>query len=264
MRNIIIVFLAYILSTNIVLAQKEQVFFNDGIVFIKNYKANFKDTLIGGKSYSFPANWSMVKGTNNDIVFYPENWIVKEGSDGHPIAFPPTWGTLQGFDGRLIAFPYEEKINSIERKKEGCIVSDIDDCIITIVKKTNKFGLYTQIGDDGRRIIYSKDMKIAQSPDGRLINLPKGWEISQSSKGRYNAYPKNWDVFIMEDEKEIAMPKNWNIDVDKNRPKTVFGFNFIKFIYNPIQQIDLAKNIYNQDKQNGLNYLLYLLVNDFD
>ena len=245
-------------------AQKEKVFFNDGIVFIKNYKGTFTDSIIEGKKYSYPLNWNIVKGTNNDIVFYPKNWVMKEGSDGHPIAFPSTWGFLQGYDGRLVAFPYEEKIDSIKKKQEGCIVSDTSDCIITIIKKSNKYGLYTQIGDDGRRVIYSKEMNLAQSPDGRLVNLPKGWEISQSSKGRYNAYPKNWDVFVLDDEKEIAMPKNWNINVDTNRPKTIIGNNFLKFIYYPVQQIELAKKIYEEDKENGLNYLLYLLVNDFD
>lgn len=242
-------------------SQSEKVFFTEGIVFVKNFQLDIKDTLVDGKYYKYPSNWNFKKGNDNIFVSYPTGWILNEGKDGHLVAFPENWTVNESKDGRLVSFPYEEKLIKYKEKKKDCVEKEEDDCTINITKTINKYGLYTKQGQDGRLIVYTKDMNLAQSPSGRLVNLPKGWEISQNTKGQFSAYPKNWDAFVLEEDKEVAMPKNWTIDPQTNSPKIIQGDNFMKFIYSPVQKVKLAEAIYNNDKTNGLNYIIYILFN---
>jgi len=261
MIKIISALIAVISVSSSVFSQNPEVFFKEGIVYIKNYNLEIKDTTIDGQFIEYPKSWNLRKGSDNKYVTYPDGWIVNEGKDGHIVAFPKAWLAIESPDGRLVPLLYKEKIVNYKEKKKDCIVSESDDCMVNVKKSTNEYGLYSKVGSDGRAVLYTKDMSLAQSPDGRLVNLPKGWEISQSANGRYGAYPKTWEAFVLEDDKEIAMPKNWIIDVQTNRPKIISTNGLVKFIYSPVQQIKLAEAIYNADKENGLNYILYMLFN---
>ncbi len=260
MKKLLSLFILFLLSQS-GFSQSPIAFFNDGIVFIKNYNLEIKDTILDGKVFKYPANWNLRKGSDNKYITYPDSWTISEGKDGHLVAFPMGWMAIKSQDGRIVPLLHKKKIVKSKEKKKDCIVTESDDCMVNVIKSTNEYGLYTRMGNDGRVIVYTKEMNIASGPDGRLVNLPKGWEIAQSSKGRFSAYPKNWDAFILDDEKEVAMPKNWNIDPQTNSPKIVQGKDFVKFIYTPVQQIKLAKAIYTGDKKNGLDYILYMLFN---
>jgi len=262
MKNFLITAILLITFSNSIFSQNVKAFFNDGIVYMKNLKLELKDTIYNKKLYKYPVNWNLKKGSDDKLISFPKNWKVQEGKDGHLVAFPSNWKLLVGSDLRLVPTLYQEEIINVKEKIKDCIVTETNDCMTTIEKKSNKYGFYSQIGPDGRLIIYTKDMNIAQSPDGRLVNLPKGWEISQNSKGRFSSYPKNWDTYILEEENEISMPKNWMIDPSTFSPKIITGDNFTKFIYSPVQKIELVKKIYEQDKLNGLDFAIYLLLND--
>jgi len=261
MNKLIYTLIVTICFSTSIFSQSPKVFFKEGIVYIKNSGLEIKDTTIDGKYFKYPKNWNLRKGADNEYICYPDSWIINEGKDGRLVAFPKDWLAIESPDGRIVPLLYKEKIVNYKEKKKDCIVSESDDCMVNIKKSTNEYGLYTRVGDDGRVILYTKDMNVASSPDGRLVNLPKGWEVSQSAKNRFIAYPKNWEAFILEKDKEIAMPKNWTIDVQTNSPKIISTNGLIKFIYSPVQQIKIAEAIYNADKVNGLNYILYLLFN---
>ena len=260
MKRILLLYVLLLLNQS-GFSQSPIALFNDGIVFIKNYNLEIKDTILDGKVFKYPANWNLRKGSDGKYITYPDGWIINEGKDGHLVAFPKNWMVIEGQDGRIVPLLYKEKIVNFKEKKKDCTVTESDDCMINVTKSTNQYGLYTRMGSDGRVIVYSKEMNIASGPDGRLVNLPKGWEVGQSSWGRFSAYPKNWEAFILDDEKEVAMPKNWNIDPQTNSPKIVQGKDFVKFIFTPVQQIKLAEAIYAGDKKNGLSYILYMLFN---
>ncbi len=261
MKKITIFFLISFLIPIAIFSQAEKVFFKDGIVFIKNFNLLIKDTVIDNRTIKYPANWNLRKGTDNTYVTFPDGWILNEGRDGHLVAFPKGWQVIESTDGRLQPILYKEKKIVYKEKKKDCVVSESDDCMTNVTKSTNEYGLYSKEGADGRVILYTKDMNIASSPDGRLVNLPKGWEISQSTSGRFIAYPKNWEAFVLDEGKEVAMPKNWSIDPETNNPKIISENGMVKFIYTPVQKIKLAEAIYNGDKVNGLDYILYMLFN---
>ena len=250
-----------ILTLSISYAQDYQVFFNDGIVFIKGKSIEIKDTTINGRLLYYPEGWSISSGKDSIAVAYPPKWITMQGKDGHLVAFPPTWTANEGPDGRIVAYPYEEIVVKKRIKIDTCNNADTSKCYYTVEYKLNKYKVYYQEGKDGRGILYTKDMFLALSPDGRLVNIPKGWEISQNDKGRLSAYPKNWIAYSTGD-KDFALPKNWEIDYQKDAPEIIKGKDFVKFIYVPVQTIEIAKTIYENEKTNGLDYVLYLLFNE--
>ncbi|HHB51669.1 MAG TPA: hypothetical protein ENK75_01300 [Saprospiraceae bacterium] len=241
-------------------SQSPEVFFNSGIVFIKNYNIQLKDTAFNNKTYKFPENWKIEMGSDSILISYPQSWRIMEGPDKHLVAFPPDWTVEQSPDGRIVPFPFEEQKITKRIKIPGCTDPDTSKCYSMQDDIINKFGIYTQTGKDNRKIRYTKTMSLALSLDGRLVNIPKNWEISQNSSGRLTAYPKNWDAYEIEN-KQFAMPKNWEIDFETDSPKIITGKDFLKFIYTPVEKIELAKHIYEHDEKNGLEYLIYLLVN---
>ena len=256
----LISFLFFIIIYQSIYSQDAEVLFNNGIIHIKNFEINFIDTVFNNKLYRFPAGWKIAPGRDSILIAYPESWAVKEGKDGHLVAYPHIWKTNYSPDGRIVAFPYQEKTITIRKKIDNCIEPDTSKCYKNIEKKVNKFGIYTQTGSDKRQVIYSNKMILAKGADGRLINIPDDWEVSQNDRGRLTAYPKNWVVYEI-GNKQFAMPENWEIDIETDKPKIITGDKFIKFIYTPVEKYEIAKYIYENDKVNGLKYLLYLLVN---
>ena len=243
-----------------VFSQNTEVYFNNGIVYVKNIKIDFIDTVFNGKTYRFPSGWNIDMGSDSILIAYPGSWKLMEGRDGHLVAFPPGWTADHSPDGRIVPFPYEEKVVKIREKIENCTDTDTNKCYRNIDKKVNIYGIYTQTGKDNREVRYSNDMTLSQGADGRLINIPQNWEVSQNAKGRLTAYPKSWAAYEI-DDKQFAMPEDWEIDFETDSPKIIAGKNFLKFIYTPVEKIELAKHIYKVDTVNGLDYLIYLLVN---
>jgi len=247
-------------AIKMVFAQSPQVFFNNGIVYIKGLNIAVKDTVVNGHLLYYPEGWDISFGKDSMPVTFPHGWVTMQGDDGRLVAFPPSWTAMEGKDGRIIAYPYEEIITEKKIKIDTCSNPDTSKCYYTLQYRYNKYNLYYQEGKDGRGIIYTKDMFVAMGNDGRLVNIPKGWEITQNEKGRLTAYPKNW-VAYSTGEKDFALPKNWEIDYLKDAPKIITGKDFIKFIYVPVQKIEVAKAIYESDAPEKLNYILYMLFN---
>ena len=256
----LISFLFFIFFSLSVFSQNTEVYFNNGIVYIKNIEINFKDTVFNNRTYRFPSDWKIDMGSDSILIAYPESWRLMEGRDGHLVAFPYEWTADHSPDGRIVPFPYKEKIVKVRKKIENCTEPDTNKCYRNIDKKINIYGIYTQTGKDNREVRYSNDMILTQGSDGRLVNIPQNWEVSQNAKGRLTAYPKNWAAYEI-DNKQFAMPENWEIDFETDSPKIISGQDFVKFIYTPVEKYELAKHIFEHDKENGLDYLIYLLVN---
>jgi hypothetical protein len=253
-------FLLFVLTSQSLFSQNTEVSFIDGIVIIKNIDFILKDTVFNNKIYKFPEDWKIDMGSDSILIAYPHSWKSIEGSDGHLVAFPDTWKAVKSPDGRIIAFPYMEEVVTIRKKIENCTYSDTSKCYSNIEQKINKFGIYTQTGNDKRSVIYTNEMTLSEGPDGRLVNIPHNWEVSQSENGRLSAYPKNWSAYEV-DNRQFAMPEDWEIDFDTDSPEIIIDDKTIKFIFTPVEKYEQGKYIYNQDKENGLDYLIYLLVN---